>query len=164
MIDSSFWRTEIWHPLTVHFPIALLILATITQSVALVLRTGSQSFWHKAASYLLYLGVAMAWVGIYTGHEADGIVARKICDPTVLKAHEIAAFNATYLFSAAMVLSLVLPQRFLKTRQGLLRLLVFLLMMAGTVFLVRAGHLGASVVYQQAGGVQVPKGDCSDFE
>lgn len=164
MNDASFWRTEIWHPLSVHFPIALLIIATITQSAALLLRTASQTFWQKAAAYLLYLGVLTAWLGIYTGHEADGIVARSICDPTVLKQHEIAAFNSAYLFSAAMVLNLILQGQVLRIRPFFLRLLVFLLMAAGTVFLIRAGHLGASVVYQQGGGVQVPKADCSDFE
>lgn len=164
MSDPSFWRTEIWHPLSVHFPIALLILATITQSVALVLRTGSQNFWHKAASCLLYLGALSAWLSIYTGHLAEGIVARKICDPTVLKDHEIAAFNLAYLFSAAAALTLANQFKLFKPWQAILRLVVFLLMAAGTVFLVQAGHSGASVVYQQAGGVQVPKGDCSDFE
>lgn len=164
MSEASFWRTEIWHPLSVHFPIALLIIATITQSAALLLRTASQSFWQRAATYLLFLGVLTAWFGIYTGQQADGIVARKICDPTVLKEHEIAAFNSAYLFSAAAALTLALQTPLLKTRPFILRLLVFLLMAAGTVFLVRAGHLGASVVYQQAGGVQVPQADCSDFE
>jgi uncharacterized membrane protein len=164
MSEASFWRTEIWHPLSVHFPIAILILATLAQSLALVLRTDARAFWQKAASYLLYLGVLTAWLGIYTGHEADGLVARKICDPTVLKDHEIAAFNMAYLFSAAAALTLALPLPLLKTRQAILRLLVLLLMAAGTFFLVRAGHLGASVVYQQAGGVLVPKADCADFE
>jgi uncharacterized membrane protein len=164
MSDASFWRTEIWHPLSVHFPIAILILATLAQSLALVLRTEARAFWQKAASYLLYLGVLTAWLGIYTGHEADSLVARSICDPTVLKDHEIAAFNLAYLFSAAAVLSLARHFYLFKNRQVLLRLVVLLLMAAGTGFLIQAGHLGARVVYQQAGGVQVPAADCSDFE
>lgn len=164
MNDPTFWRTEIWHPLSVHFPVAILLLATITQFVALVLRTDSQHFWQKASSYLLYLGCLAAWFSIYTGDLADGIVSRRICDPTVLKDHEIAAYNLSYLFSAATVADLGLHSRLIKIRKPFFRLLVFLLMLAGSVFLFQAGHAGARVVYQQAGGVQVPSSDCAGFQ
>jgi uncharacterized membrane protein len=164
MNDPSFWRAEIWHPLSVHFPVAILILATITQAIALMLRLESRAFWQKSSSYLLYLGCLAAWLSIYTGNLADGIVSRKICDPTVLKDHEIAAYNLAYLFSAATTVDLCLQFNFIKTRRTLLHVVVLLLMTIGTVNLIQAGHLGARVVYQQAGGVNVPAGDCSDYQ
>lgn len=163
MYDPTFWRTEIWHPLTVHFPISFLLLATLVMLVALFLKGTQAQFWYRAGAYLLYAGCLAAWVGIYTGGLADGIVSRKICDPTVLKDHEIAADNMTYIFSAATLLVLALRLNLVRVKTRLLQIAAVLLMVVGAGFLVYAGHLGASVVYQQAGGVNVPASDCAGF-
>lgn len=161
MTEPTFWRTEIWHPLTLHFPITLLLVATVVMVVALFLHGDRKLFCQKVGSYSLYAGCLAAWVAIYTGDMADGIVSRKICDPTVLKAHEIAAYNLTYLFTAATAFNLTLVFNLIKKHTKALRVLVLLLMLAGTYFLVDAGHNGAKVVYQQAGGVNVPASDCA---
>jgi uncharacterized membrane protein len=164
MSEPTFWRTEIWHPLSVHFPIAILLLATIAKSVALFAQGDQKPFWQKAGSYLLYLGVVTAWAAIYTGDMADGIVSRKLCDPTVLKDHEIAAYNVAYLFSAATALNFLLRFRLINVWAKSLRTLVVVLMLVGSGYLAYAGHLGAQVVYEQAGGVNVPTSDCAGFE
>lgn len=163
MFENTFWRTEMWHPLTLHFPISLLLLATISKVVALFLRASQAHFWYRAGSYLLYAGCLMAWLSIYTGDMADGLVSRKLCDPTVLKRHEIAAYNLAYLFSAATVLDLCLYLNLIKVKTRLLQVVVVLLMMIGAGFLIYTSHLGATVVYEQAGGVNVPAGDCAGF-
>ncbi|GAB3194293.1 putative membrane protein [Pontibacter aydingkolensis] len=161
MSEPAFFRTEIWHPLSVHFPITLLLLATVIMVVALFLRGDQKLFWQKAGSYSLYAGCLAAWVAIYTGDMADGIVSRKICDPTVLKSHEVAAFNLAYLFTGATVLTLSL--NIIKLYHKPLRVLIVLLMLAGTYFLIDAGHNGVQVVYQQGGGVNVPSSDCNGY-
>jgi len=164
MNEPTFWRTEIWHPLSVHFPIAILLLATLAKVVALFVRDVQHVFWQRVGSYLLYLGVVTAWVAIYTGDMADGIVSRKICDPTVLKDHELGAYNMTYLFSGAAVLNLLLSVKVLNKWAKLVHIVVVLLALAGSGFLTYTGHLGAQVVYNQAGGVNVPSSDCAGFE
>lgn len=164
MGQPDFWRTEVWHPLSVHFPIALLLFATVFKLISLAIRQPSADFWQRAAAVLLYFGCLGAWIGIYTGDLADGIVSRNICDPTVLKQHEIAAYNLAYLFSGATVLDLGLRANLIRYKPGLLHVAVALLMVVGSFFLMRAGHLGAEVVYQQAGGVNVPSADCAGFE
>ncbi len=163
MNDTGVWRTEVWHPLTVHLPIAILLLATVAKLVALFLQESQAAFWHRAGAYMLYLGSLAAWVSVYTGDLADGIVSRSLCDPTVLKSHEQAAFTLAYLFSAATVLELGLRLQLTRVYTNLLRIAVLLLMVVGTGFLLYAGHLGATIVYQQAGGVQVPASDCAGF-
>jgi uncharacterized membrane protein len=163
MFDQTFWRTEVWHPLTVHFPVAILLLATIVKIVAVLLREQQQGFWQRAGAYLLYIGFLAAWVSVYTGSLAESIVARKLCDPTVLKDHEIAAFNLAYIFTGATVLELALRFQLLKFKPKLLQVIVVLLMLAGSGFLVYVGHTGASVVYNQAGGVNIPAADCAGF-
>lgn len=163
MDELAFWRTEIWHPLSVHFPIALLLFATVAKLVAIFLGPSSSEFWKKMGSVLLYFGCLGAWIAIYTGGLADGIVSRKICDPTVLKDHEIAAYNLAYIFSAATVIDLAVVFNLVRVKLKLLSVLVVVLMVAGSGFLMYAGHLGARVVYEQAGGVNIPASDCAGF-
>ena len=161
MTEPTFGRAEIWHPLTLHFPITLLLIATVVMVVALFLQGDRKMFWQKVGSYSLYAGCLAAWLAIYTGDMADGIVSRKICDPTILKSHENAAFNLAYLFTAATALTLSL--NIIKLYQKALRITAVLLMLGGTYYLVEAGHKGAQVVYEQGGGVNVPASDCAGY-
>ena len=89
------WRTELWHPLVVHFPIALLLIGTLFRlGGAVVSRTHRRlAFLRPAGQALLALGTAGAWVAVYTGSLADSIVVRSLCDPTVLESHENLAYR-----------------------------------------------------------------------
>lgn len=157
------WRTEAWHPLTVHFPVALLLFATLAKLIAIILKPQPAAFWQRMGAYLLYAGTIGAWLSIYTGDMADGIVSRRICDPTVLKRHELASYNLAYLFTGAVVLDLGNMVDWVKRYSRLLSAVILLLMLAGSGFLVYTGHLGAKLVYEQAGGVQIPTTDCVGF-
>lgn len=141
--------------MVVHFPVALLIVATLFKLIALA---KPNLAWTKSYSVLLFLGVVGAWAAIYTGNLADGEVSRKLCDPTVLKEHENLSYVSAWIFSAALVFS------FLEKTIAKLKFFVFLLLIAGSGFLTYTGHLGATLVYQQAAGVHTPDEDCSDFE
>jgi uncharacterized membrane protein len=161
----DFWRKELWHPVTVHFPIALLLVATFLLIISFFFKAQTKKTLLNSFVILLILGVIGAWVGMYTGDIADGVVSRKICDPTILKEHEVAAETMTYVFTAAAVVQLslyfsVLP--LFLTR--ILPFVVLTCMLAGSVFVVRTGHLGASVVYHQGGGVYKHTIDCDEFE
>ncbi|WP_017733588.1 DUF2231 domain-containing protein [Nafulsella turpanensis] len=159
-----FWRTEVWHPLSVHFPIVLLVVATLAYIVSLFLKRERQDFWYQMAKILLIGGVAAAWIGIYTGDMADGIVSRKICDPTVLKDHENSAYTSSIIFSIALGLQIVLDLKWWEKLKKIGKLAVVVLLVVGSGYLMYAGHLGATVVYQQGGGVYHPSGDCREFE
>lgn len=164
MSESLFEREEIWHPLSVHFPIALLLFATIIHLIALFLKEGRKNTWEFSGSLLLYSGSLLAWFSIYTGDIADGVVGRTICDPTVLKSHEITAFTMAYLFTSASIGNLLLV--IVKLNEKLitsLKYLVIILMLAGSGYLMYSGHLGASLVYQQGAGVNKPSLDCNGF-
>ncbi|MGO2359385.1 DUF2231 domain-containing protein [Mesonia sp.] len=159
----DFWRTEVFHPLSVHFPIALLFIALLFKSMALFSRKESFSL---GGSILLVLGVMGSWIAIYTGDLADGVVARTLCDPTILKDHENYAYTTAWIFTAA--LSLDLMYAFFSLQLGSLVLwikrLTLILLLIGNGFLMYVGHLGATLVYQQAAGVYVPTEDCQEFE
>ncbi len=82
----------------------------------------------------------------------------------MLKDHELAAETTTYLFSAAAIIHILLVSNLLKARlKQISPYVIFVCMAVGLVFLVRAGHLGASVVYQQGGGVYNHVVDCDEY-
>jgi uncharacterized membrane protein len=164
MFETGFVRTEVWHALSVHFPIALLIFSTLAMLTSFPLKSENKQIWRKAASGLLYAGTIAAWVSIYTGNLADGIVSRKICDPTILKDHEIAAQTMTYLFTAAVVLNLIILFKIFRSPlRQIASIVILLLMIAGSGYVVYTGHLGASLVYQQGAGVYNHSVDCDDY-
>jgi uncharacterized membrane protein len=157
----EFWRTEIWHPLSVHLPLAILLVASLFYITGFFFRKKS---WENTSIILLLVGIAGAWIAIYTGNLADGVVSRQICDPTVLKTHENNAYIVAWLFSAASIIILAEYFGTLKKIRKIAKILVLVLVMTGSGFLFYTGHLGATLVYQQAAGVYVPTEDCSEFE
>lgn len=164
MFSEDFMRPEVWHALSVHFPIALLPVATITQLISFFVKDNIRQ-WQVAASLLLLTGCLLAWVAVYTGGIADGIVARKICDPTVLKDHEISGQTMTWLFTAAFLSHVVFLSDIIReSRRRFVAYLAFLLMLIGTGYLVYTGHIGATLVYDQGAGVKNHSVDCSEYE
>ena len=157
----DFWRTEVFHPLSVHFPIALLVVAFLFKLIAV---RHQKEVWEQGGSILLGLGVLGIWIAIYTGDLADGIVSRQLCDPTVLKEHENFAWISAWLFSAGLVVDLLKFTSLPIFRNRLFILVGILLLGGGTGTLMYTGHLGASLVYQQAAGVYVPSSNCVEFE
>lgn len=158
---SEFYRTETYHPVTVHWPIVLLTIG----SFFYILGYFKKNYLLPSGRLLIIIGTLGAWLAIYTGNLADGIVSRKLCDPTVLKSHENFAYYTAYIFSSVIAVEVTLL--FMKLKENLNKVLHWLLMLtmvAGLSILTYVGHLGGSLVYDQAAGVVVPSDDCSEFE
>ncbi|MFZ6050943.1 DUF2231 domain-containing protein [Halocola ammonii] len=160
----SMWRTELWHPLFVHFAIGILIISSAVGLAWLVFQKKSfASNLRFTLSLLLWTGIVFFWITFFTGQEAYNEVVRTICDPFVLKDHLWWAQLSAWVFSAATVLDVA--ARILKNKAGkILPVIVVLLLLGGAATISYSGHLGASVVYQQGGGVHQPSEDCSEFE
>ena len=156
----DFWRTEVYHPLFVHFPIALLLMGTFFKIFAL---WGKGLYLSFSGTILLVTGTLSGWLAIYTGSLADGIVSRTICDPTVLEDHENAAYTMIWLFTVALIIDVSNHFNLLKLKKQLVNFLVVLILITGSGFLAYVGHLGASLVYQQAAGVHIPSENCAKF-
>ena len=163
----SIWRTELWHPMVVHFPIVLLLGAAVLRIGAQFFTDEKRAFFKNSSRLSLYVGVVTAWVAIYTGSLADSIVVRELCDPTVLEDHENASFTLGYIFSIAALLDIVDfiswdKLSFLKHRFR--EWVIIGLLAAGSIYLGYTAHLGASLVYQQGAGVYEPSKGCTEFE
>ncbi len=78
-----------WHPLFVHFPIALWTGALIFEAIA-VLRSSED--WHKTAARLLYLGTLCGLAAAGTGLLAEESV------PEAGPAHEVMEIHETLMY------------------------------------------------------------------
>lgn len=157
-------RTELYHAVSIHFPIALLSLSAVTGLLYFVLRKKKiAAHLRFTTSFLLWIGFGCFWLSFYTGNSAYPIVVRELCDPTVLKDHLYWVQVSGYLFGGAFLADVAyhfLRQKRFKTVANSVTLIGLLI---GTATLAYAGHLGANVVYEQAGGVNVPTADCDGF-
>ena len=157
----DFWRTEVYHPLSVHFPVALLVVAFLFKLISLKFE---RELWDLGGTVLLGLGLLGLWIAIYTGNLADGIVSRKICDPTILKDHQNYAWFTAWVFTGGFALDLLRRFKNKLFNKGIFTALFVLVLAVGTGALAYVGHLGATLVYQQAAGVYIPSGNCAEFE
>lgn len=147
---------DAFHPLVVHFPIALLLFAPI-----LILLRFLSARWRAglgaAAMATLLAGTAGAWLAVSTG-EAAGEVAERI--PRVgleaaVEAHEEAAEIAAWAFTglAALYAALLLVEGAFGARLGrgpiAAATAVYLLLYAGGgAALAQAAHQGGLLVHE----------------
>jgi len=75
-----------YHPLFVHFPIALWFAALLYEALAI---WRSNDEWHRTAVRLLYLGTLAAFVAAFTGWLAESSVSRDRSRPFCLRASRI---------------------------------------------------------------------------
>lgn len=159
----SFWREEVWHPLSVHLPIATLLLASLFAVIGFFYKKETYRFLAKQMSLvLLAIGVFSGWAAIYTGELAYNIEVRKICDPKVLQEHQWWAYATLIVYSVNLILQLSIKFiPFLSRKLAQTIGLVLLTIALGGLFYT--GHLGASLVYQQGAGTYQPTADCVEF-
>ena len=161
------WRTELWHPMIVHFPLALLSVGTVLWLSGKFLQQESRwSFVTPAARLLLFVGVLSAWAAVFTGDLANSEVARELCDPTIAESHEEYAIAVASIFTIALGIDLFAWMRLESNAvsRRLASVLVAIALVAATGLLGYVGHLGASLVYQQAAAVYRPDPACIAFE
>lgn len=161
---QSMWRTELYHAVSVHFPVAILCLCTVITILYILFRKGKISHNLRfTVSVLLWFGYVSFWIAYFTGKNSYPIVVREICDPSVLKNHLFWVYVSAYFYTAAIFSDLIfnfLSGKKIKLFSNITTCIIIIL---GTGFLAYAGHLGAEVVYQQAGGVNIPDEKCSGF-
>jgi uncharacterized membrane protein len=142
------------HPLVVHFPVALLLVAPLLVILG--------ALWKKHASGLLLaalllmaLGTAAAYVAVETGEAAAEQVERSPQIKPVLSHHHRLADRTRLVFTglttlfAAIVLLPAFLRRELKRPLALGLYAVFLLLYAGgTVLLANTAHNGGRLVHE----------------
>jgi uncharacterized membrane protein len=105
LITPQDW--DAFHPLVVHFPIALLVVAPVMVLVGLIFRTHRNGFFLSAA-VLMVLGTIAAYLSISTGEAAAQLADRTPAINRVLAEHQVQAENVRKWFTVLSVLWLAL--------------------------------------------------------
>jgi uncharacterized membrane protein len=139
-----------WHPIWVHFPIALLTMAALLMVLA-TLRTTAP--WAgtltQVARWNLFIGGLALAPTLISGHLAYGSVAHDGAGHDAMHRHMAAAWTTALLFLPALILAWRERQRAVGAGPAVLALMI-----AGTLALSTTAWLGAENVYRHGIGVE----------
>jgi uncharacterized membrane protein len=150
-----------YHPIIVHFAIALLIVGVIFRWVSL---TGRAPFTGPAAATLLILGAAAAFLAVHSGTDAHGPVERIPGVREAVMEHEEAgqwARNVFLVIALLELMALVAKKRSVQIARvalwGSAVVGIF-----GVAAIWKAADRGGDLVYAYAGGIGIRSGDTAD--
>ena len=141
-----------WHPMIVHFPIALLTLSVVVDLAALL---GRRRSWHRMAYGLIVVGAVGAAAAVISGNDA-AVPYRDSGLADVVEEHEDYATIVLVTFLATSLGRLPL---FLRSRHGWPLNLWIAVAFAGCCVLWLTSLHGGELVYEYGVGVQVQRGD-----
>ncbi|HOS93580.1 MAG TPA: hypothetical protein PLD23_16620 [Armatimonadota bacterium] len=141
------------HPLVVHFPIALLIVAPLFVATGMLLWERTRAY-AVAALILMVLGTAGAWVSVASGVAAMGLATVNAEGREVMARHQELAMLVRLAFSIltalyAAIVALPLFAKRLTPKVVVPVHLVFFVLYAGAVLVLAAqSHLGGRLVHE----------------
>ncbi len=149
-----------FHPIVVHFAVALLVFGVLLRWVALSPRLAAAS---PVATTLLLAGTLAAFVAVKSGHDAHGPVERIPGVYAAVNEHEEWGERARNVFAVvalAEIAALLLARFGKPARPAVLASSALGALGLVTVFL--AGSHGGTLVYSYAGGPGLRTGDPAD--
>ncbi len=150
-----------YHPIIVHFAIALLILGVIFRWTSL---SGRAPFTGPAAATCLLLGAAAAFLAVHSGTDAHGPVERIPGVRQAVMDHEDAGHWARNVFLVVALLEI--GALFAKRRSvHIARVALWgsaVVGVFGFAAILKAADRGGDLVYAYAGGVGIRTGDTAD--
>ena len=142
------------HPLIIHFPIALLLVAPILILIGLVSPNRGRAFF-GAALVLMVIGTIASWVAVSTGEAAGELAERAAGAGAVLEQHEDLAETTRSAFTilTGLFLLILFAPAIFRTRFSQKLLLpanIFFLLLygSGIVLLVNTAHQGGRLVHE----------------
>lgn len=143
------------HPLVIHFPIALLLVAPLFIIVGVIANPQKGRPFLVSALVLMLLGTTSTFFAIATGEAAGEIAERTPVVGAVLERHEDLAemtrivFSVlTLLFAAILLLPRVLKREPSTATARILPLAFLLFYSTGAVILVNTAHNGGRLVHE----------------
>lgn len=140
-----------WHPIAVHFPVALLPFGAVAAAVYAV---SGRSLWRTVAFLAFAVGALGAWASVATGEAIYEEMEGTPVVETFVERHEAYGEWALWLSVATVVLLVgaagwrVRVERTSEETDPLgLRLVVLAFALAAAVLVVLAGHLGGLMVW-----------------
>jgi uncharacterized membrane protein len=146
---------DAFHPLIIHFPIALLLIAPIFIVVGAVLTPAKGRSYLIAAMILLLVGTASIFVAVETGEAAGKLAERTPAIEQVLETHQSLAERTRAVFSVLSIIFFALlavpwSMKRADTRltTTILPLAFLVLYSAGALLLVNTAHNGGRLVHE----------------
>lgn len=153
---------ELWHPLVVHLPVALLPLGTFLY--ALTQLPPFRGF-RGSAVVMGAIGSAAGWLALRTGEMAASVVGKDVCNSSLLDAHGQQAETALIFFSAAWGVATFFHLIQRRDHEGndthpFIRMTTLFALLLGSIFLLLAGHKGFRLVFEEGVGIRKPLRSC----
>ena len=143
------------HPLIVHFPIALLLIAPLFVLIGALLSPLKGRTWFLTALTLMAVGTVSIFVAVSTGQSAGELADRNEAVSAVLERHEQLAETTRIVFAVLTVIfaTIVLAPMALRRVPGratstILALIFLLFYGAGGLLLVNTAHNGGRLVHE----------------
>ena len=137
-----------FHPMLVHFPIALLFTSVLFDAAGAWFKRES---FRDGALWLLILGLLGGAAAAIAGDWAEEAAEKAGIAESMIETHETFAFVTLGIFGMLLLGRLVLRNQF--TRKTLVP--YFLIAAIGLGTLSATGHYGGDLVYEQGAGVAV---------
>ena len=143
-----------WHPVLVHFTVALLSLAAVLHWLALLpLPAGMRAEWKVVARWLLWLGALFAIATVVTGWLAYNSVAHDDASHAAMTIHRNWALTSLALFVVLALWSLWGRLQNRERSSGVAGMAFSLALAAGAILLSTTAWHGAELVYRHGLGV-----------
>lgn len=141
------------HPMIVHFPIALLIVAFLFDVISLFIK---EEFYSKAGFYLLILGTLGVIAAFFTGNLAGSGISESGKLKDVLETHEEAALISMSIMIIAAVVRIIFVWK--KKYYGVFKYVALTLILICVFSIARTGFYGGELVFKHAAGVRFELG------
>ena len=146
------------HAMIVHFPIALVLVAFVSELIGLIFK---KQFYFQASFYILLLAGLGAIAAFISGDAAgDGMDGGSL--QRALEAHEESATFTLWLIIAAAGAKIILF--LVKNKMSWLKILAFTLLLVAAGSVARTGYLGGQLVFKHAAGVELGIGNFSTLQ
>ncbi len=137
------------HPLIIHFPIVLLVVAVFTSFVEVIL---AKEWIYRSRISLYILGTLSALVTVLTGRQAADSVSPPFSAEITMSKHSDMGHYTLYFF-IALTLAQLLVLRYGKSNKIVVKILLLIAGMGGLILLFQTGDLGAKLVYKYGVGI-----------
>ena len=145
------WMSNV-HPLIVHFPIALLVIAVLADFLSLVLKRYE---WIKSTALALYVFGALGTVGAYvTGKQAADIVNFPAPSYPVISRHADLALYTMLFFGIYALIRLLFTWR-QWDRRPLIAIILFIVAATGLGLVQQTAERGGELVFRYGVGTKV---------
>jgi uncharacterized membrane protein len=138
------------HPLVIHFPIALLIVAVMADLVDTAV--GRPAWLAPACTALYVLGAIGAGVASVTGQQAADTVLMSGMAHSIVGAHRTWALATTFYFAVLAIVRVALSFKGTPPGRGF-RILLLVAAIIGVVGLQQTAERGGRLVYEHGVGV-----------